>query len=45
MKDAVVTLTFGMIFLALPVFGQPAATSVVMASGLLQRCLGIDARI
>jgi len=41
MKHTAVTLIAGMIFLISPRLGQPAATGVVMASGLLQGCLGI----
>jgi TPR repeat protein len=36
-----VALTFGLIFVALPLSAQPASPVVIMASGLLQKCLGI----
>ncbi len=40
MKNAAVASTLVAVFLALPLFGQPAP-QVVMASGVLQKCLGI----
>jgi hypothetical protein len=41
MKYTPVILTLGMIVVAAPLFGQPSAAPVVMASGLFQKCLGI----
>ena len=41
MKHTPVILTFGMIVVSVPLFGQPSAAPVVMASGLFQKCLGI----
>jgi hypothetical protein len=41
MKHSVVGSIFGLALLVLPLFGEPPASGVVMASGLLQKCLGI----
>ena len=41
MTNSVLILTFETTFLSLSLFGAPAGTGVVIASGLVQKCLGI----
>jgi TPR repeat protein len=41
MNYSALTLTVGIALLSVPVYGAPPVTDAVMASGLLQKCLGI----
>ena len=41
MTNSFLILTFETTFLSLSLFGAPAGDGVVMASGLVQKCLGI----